>query len=67
MKFHRFDPYTPEAERRAKARAEGVKERSAQLKSAAFAHQDPDIKRRREVRTNQTVRAKVPVTLPKVW
>jgi len=67
-RFHNFDPYTEEAERAAKARAEEAKARRAQLKSAAFAHTDPEVKRRRDVHTNQTARAKsVPVTLSKVW
>ena len=67
-RFHCFDPYTQDKERRAKARAEEAIARREQLKSAAFAHTDPEVKRRREVHANQTARAKsVPVTLSKVW
>ena len=65
-RYHRFDPYTEEAERRALARAQEARARREQLKSAAFV--DPEVKQRREVRTNQTVRAKSrPVSLPKAW
>jgi hypothetical protein len=64
----RFDPYAQDKERAAKARAKEAVERRQQLKSAAFAHTDPDVKRRMEVHANQTKRARsVPVTLPKVW
>jgi hypothetical protein len=67
-RFHCFDPYTQDKERRAKARAEEAIARRAMLKSAAFGHTDPEVKRRRQVHANQTKRARsVPVTLPKVW
>jgi len=67
-RFHHFDPYAKDKERQAKARAQEAIERRAQLKSAAFAHTDPELKRRRDVHTNQTARAKArPVSLPKVW
>jgi hypothetical protein len=68
MRFRQFDPYTQDQERAAKARAQEAIERRQQLKSFAFAHTDPETKRRREVHANQTKRARsVPVTLPKVW
>lgn len=65
-RFHRFDPYTAEAERRAQERAKETRSMREQGMSAAFV--DPDVKRAREVHANQTKRAKsIPVTLPKVW
>jgi len=67
-RFHRFDPWTQEAERRAKARAEETMKMRASRKAQAFAHTDPEVKRRREAHATQTARAKKrPVTLPKIW
>jgi hypothetical protein len=67
-RFHHFDPYEPEKERRSEARAKETKWAREQLKSGVFAHKDPEVEQRRYVRANQTVRAKSrPVSLPKIW